>query len=63
MDDHDEDPLDMLEDDGDGVIETILLFDEEEEKDIQTRTGCSILILGVGASVVGTGWGIFQFLW
>jgi hypothetical protein len=32
MDDFDEDPLDLLEDDGDGVIEMCLLLDDEEAK-------------------------------
>ena len=29
MEDFDEDPLDLLEDDGDGVIEMCLFFDED----------------------------------
>ena len=53
MDDFDDDPLDLLEDDGDGVIETILM--EEEEKPILERTGCAVLLIGVG-STVGAGW-------
>ena len=55
MDDFEDDPLDLLEDDGDGVIETILM--EEEEKPIQHRTGCVVLLIGVGSSA-GAGWWI-----
>ena len=32
MDDFDEDPLDLLEDDGDGVIEMGLFFDKDEKE-------------------------------
>ena len=52
MDDFDRDPLDLLEDDGNGVIETILM--EEEEKPIQQRTGCAVFLVGV-SSAVGAG--------
>ena len=40
MDDFNDDPLDLLDDDSDGVIETILLFDDDKNESIQTRTGC-----------------------
>ena len=59
MMEHDEDPLDLLEDDGDGVIETILL--EEEEKPILQRTGCAVLLVGT-AGLVGGGWWILADL-
>ena len=57
MEDFEDDPLDLLEDDGDGVIETILLLDDEEEKEkpILERTGCAVLLIGV-SSTVGAGW-------
>ena len=55
----DEDPLDLLEDDGDGVIETILLS-EEEEKPVLERTGCSFLLLSLGSSV-GVGWWLIDY--
>ena len=57
QEDFDEDPLDLLEDDGDGVIETILM--EEEEKPVLQRTGCSVLLLGVSSSV-GVGWWVIN---
>ncbi len=47
---YDEDPLDLFDDDGDGVIETSLLFDENEEKPVAQKTGCAVLITGIGAS-------------
>ena len=62
MNDHDEDPLDLLEDDGDGVIETNLFSDEEEEKDIQTRTGCAIPLLVAGVSAGGALYGLVKLL-
>ena len=57
MEDFDDDPLDLLEDDGDGVIETILL--EEEEKPVLQRTGCAMVLLGVG-STISLGWWIIN---
>jgi len=57
MDDFNDDPLDLLEDDGDGVIETILLFDEEEKKQsIQAKTGCVVPLVIIGSTAVGTVW-------
>ena len=51
----DEDPLDLLEDDEDGVIETILLFDDEEEKGIKVRTGCCFPIIIVLSTALPLG--------
>jgi len=49
MEDFD-DPLDLLDDDGDGVVEICLL--EEEEKLKKTRgnknSGCCILLFAIG---------------
>ena len=59
---HDEDPLDLFDDDGDGVIETILLLDEEEEKEVQTKTGCGMLLLGIGSTIAGAIWGIYEIV-
>jgi hypothetical protein len=63
MEDFDEDPLDLLEDDGDGVIETCLFFDEDG-KDKQSGKkpsgggGCCVVLLGMGTSILMVGWGI-----
>jgi hypothetical protein len=60
---HDEDPLDLLEDDGDGVIETILLLEgEEEKKQIKTKTGCSVVFLVATLSGCGVAFGLFRML-
>ena len=42
----DEDPLDLLEDDGDGIIETAIFFDEEE-KGQQGVSGSRLRAVGV----------------
>ena len=55
--DFDEDPLDLLEDDGDGVNETILFFDKDEEKG-QNRpkgTGCSVVLFLLGTGLFSAG--------
>lgn len=60
MDEFEDDPLDLLDDD-DGVLETILLFDENEKKPAQARTGCAVLLFGIG-SLAGAGWWIIAGL-
>jgi len=59
---NDEDPLDLLEDDNDGVIETILLFDEEEGKHVKNRTGCVIPLIVFGLVAGGSAIGLIKFL-
>jgi hypothetical protein len=64
--DHDDDPLDLLEDDGDGVNEMCLLFDEDSRKEnfkvpIQ-RTGCGVVLLLMGAGVISAGFILGKFL-
>lgn len=63
MDDN-EDPLDLLGDDGDGVIEMCLL-DEEEKRAKGSgnhNSGCCILLLSVGASTALSIWGLTQIV-
>ncbi len=66
MGDPDKDPLDLLDDDGDGAIEMCLLFDEDE-KNKQSggrppgNSGCCI-VLGVGASLLMAGCGITKLI-
>jgi len=67
MQDFDEDPLDLLGDDGDGVNEMCLFLDEDA-KSKQTgskppgNSGCCVLILAFGTSVGLAIWSITQ-LW
>ena len=55
----DEDPLDLLEDDGDGAIEMGLFFDEDENKQNSQKssqgTGCVVVLLCLGTVVVSAG--------
>lgn len=57
--DFDEDPLDLLEDDGDGVNGMCLLFGEDEKKQNSQKstqeTGCSVVLLCIGSAAVSVG--------
>jgi hypothetical protein len=62
MEDFDEDPLGLLDDDGDGVNEMCLLFDEDDEKKKSSgrppsNSGCCVVLLCIGASMLIAGWG------
>ena len=63
---YDEDPLDLLEDDGDGVIDTILFFDEDEEKREGFRppqkSGCCVLLILMGSIFTSVGFGLLKIL-
>ncbi len=65
MDDFDDDPLDLLDDDGDGVNEMCLLFDEEQKKEKgngpRHNGGCCVVLLAIGASSLVIGY-TFKFL-
>jgi len=63
MDDY-EDPLDLLEDDGDGVIEMCLLDEEEKLKKggSNNNSGCCIIFLALGSSTLLSIWGITKIL-
>ncbi len=65
MDDFDDDPLDLLDDDGDGVIEMCLFFDEDKKQGKgsgpQNNGGCCVVLLAVGASSIVIGY-TFKFL-
>jgi len=66
MENLDEDSLDLLGDDGDGITE-ICLFLDEDAKNNQTgsklfnKSGCCVIILAFGTSIGLTIWGIIQF--
>lgn len=57
--DFDEDPLDLLEDDGDGVNEMCLLFDRDDKKQNSQKppqgTGCSVVLFFIGTGTVSVG--------
>lgn len=67
MEEFDEDTLDLLDDDGDGVGEICLLFDEDS-KSKQTgssptdNSGCCVVLLAVGTSMGMTVWSAIYFL-
>jgi hypothetical protein len=58
-----DDPLDLLEDDGDGVVE-MSLFEEEEKgsKGGGNKSGCSIVFLLGSSSLVIAGWYVSQWV-
>jgi hypothetical protein len=58
-----DDPLDLLEDDGDGVVE-MSLFEEEEKgsKCGGNKSGCSIVFLLSSSSLVIAGWYVSQWV-
>jgi len=57
---YDDDPLDLLEDDGDGVIEMGLLEDEEDHRKSEdnNNSGCCVVFLLVSSPALLTIWGI-----
>lgn len=59
---HGKDPLDLFEDDDDGVIETILLFDDEEEKPVQAKSGCVVPLMLLGLATGGSIFGMIKLL-
>jgi hypothetical protein len=63
VEDFDEDPLDLLEDDGDGVIETILLLDEDAENHQQQpvkNSGCAVAFMVLTSSLLSAGLGLYR---
>ena len=63
MQDYD-DPLDLLDDDGDGVIEMSLLEEEETRKKggSNNKSGCCVVFLTLGSSLVLAGWCVSQII-
>jgi hypothetical protein len=62
MEDFD-DPLDLLNDDGDGVVEMSLLEEEEEGKQggKTSNSGCCVVFLALGSLMI-TGWWVSRFI-
>ena len=59
-----EDPLDLLDDDGDGIIEMCLLEEEGKLKKDKghKNSGCCIFFLIFASSALISIWGIAQFI-
>ncbi len=67
MEDFDEDPLDLLEDDGDHLNEMGLFFDEDEKNKQSGNKppgggGCCIVFLAIGTSLGTAAWGIAKWI-
>jgi hypothetical protein len=65
--DFEEGPLDLIEDDGDGVIEMDLFFDEDEKNKQSGNkppggSGCCIVFLAIGTSIGMAAWGISKWI-
>jgi len=58
------DELDLLDDDGDGVIEISLLEEEETRKKggSSTKSGCSIVFLVLDSSLLIAGWSVIRMI-
>ena len=63
MEDFD-DPLDLLDDDGDGVIEMSLLEEEEKLKKSgsSNKSGCCVVFLLLSSSLITAGWCLSQMV-
>jgi hypothetical protein len=53
-----EDPLDLFNDDGDGVVEMCLLKEEEvlKKKGMSENSGCCLVFLVICSSLAIAGW-------
>ncbi|MFH1214902.1 MAG: hypothetical protein V1706_00205 [Pseudomonadota bacterium] len=63
MNEH-EDPLGLLDDDGDGVIEMCLLEEDEQfqQKGKNNKKGCCVFLMVLGSSALLSIWGIGQYI-
>jgi hypothetical protein len=59
-----DDPLDLLDDDGDGVVEMSILEEEETRKKggSSTKSGCSKVFLVLGSSLLIAGWYVIRMI-
>lgn len=62
----DEDPLDLLEDDGDGVNEMCLFFDKDDDKQKSQKfpqgTGCGLILICMGTGIFSAGLFVFKMV-
>ena len=56
-----EDPLDLLDDDGNGVVEVCLLEEEEKGKG-NNNSGCCVMFLALGSSALLSIWCMVSIL-
>ena len=59
-----DDPLDLLDDDGDGVVEISLIEEEEKLKKSSgnKNSGCCIVIFLLGSSLITAGWYVIRII-
>jgi len=67
MEDLDKDPLDLLDDDGDGVMEMCLFFDEDgknkgNDSNQPGKSGCCVALLAIGGALSTVTWSITNFM-
>ena len=66
MEDFDENPLDILDGDGDDAVEMCLFFDDDDKKKKARKppgnSGCCVVLLAIGSSLAGVIWGINYFI-
>ena len=56
-----DDPLDLLDDDGDGVIEMAILEEEgKRTKGGSNKSGCCVVFLMLSSSLIVAGWCVSQ---
>ena len=59
-----DDPLDLLDDDGDGVVEISLIEEGEKLKKSSgnKNSGCCIVIFLLGSSLITAGWYVIRII-
>ena len=67
MNDFDEDPLDLFDDDGDGVVEMCVLFDDDGKNKPTgskppSNSRCCVTLLMFGGAASAMTWGITKLL-
>lgn len=55
-----DDDLDLLDDDGDGVIEVCILEEEENGNTSNSKSGCCVVLFVLGSSTLLSIWGMME---